>query len=111
LLGDLFCELLDRQRPLWHVTVVHGRESGNTILFLKLHHSMVDGVSRIGVMEVLHSPPPADPAPYVPAPRPYGLLNREAIADELDKGLSLASNVVTCCVSAGSTNSSSGARY
>lgn len=28
--GELFCELLDRDRPLWHVTVLHGHCSGGT---------------------------------------------------------------------------------
>src|SRR3989454_1228085 len=41
--GALFCELLDRRRPLWKATVLQGHESGGTIVFLKLHHSMVDG--------------------------------------------------------------------
>jgi diacylglycerol O-acyltransferase len=45
--GRLQSRLLDRNRPLWHVTVMHGHEAGHTVLFLKLHHAMVDGVSSI----------------------------------------------------------------
>lgn len=64
--GELYCELLDRRRPLWHLTVIHGHSSGNTVVFLKLHHAMVDGVSSVELIEVLHStersaPPPPPP--------------------------------------------------
>jgi diacylglycerol O-acyltransferase len=94
-LGDLFCELIDRDHPLWHMTLIQGHESGNTIVFLKLHHSMVDGVSSIEVIEVLHSAPPAASAPQeVQPPRSRSVLFREAVADELDKGLLAAGNAV-----------------
>jgi hypothetical protein len=54
--GELFARLLDHDHPLWHLTVIHGHTSGNTIVFLKLHHAMVDGVSSVELIEVLHSP-------------------------------------------------------
>jgi diacylglycerol O-acyltransferase len=56
--GGLFGELIDRSRPLRHMTVIHGHASGDAIIFLKLHHSMVDGVSSGEIIEVLHAPPP-----------------------------------------------------
>jgi WS/DGAT/MGAT family acyltransferase len=69
--GELFCELLDRRRPLWHLTVLHGHASGGTVVFLKLHHSMVDGVSSIELVEVLHSAEPtAPPVEWTPRPLP-----------------------------------------
>src|SRR5882757_9979267 len=53
--GELYCRLLERDRPLWHLTVLHGHAGGGTVIFLKLHHAMVDGVSSVELIEVLHS--------------------------------------------------------
>jgi WS/DGAT/MGAT family acyltransferase len=64
--GRLFVELLERDRPLWKATVIHGHESGGTVVFLKLHHAMVDGVSSIDILEVLHGTVPNAPAPPPP---------------------------------------------
>lgn len=88
--GELFCRLLDRDRPLWHLTVLHGHADGGTVIFLKLHHSMVDGVSSVELIEVLHStergasPPPAPLTPWAPRPVP-GRLNRlrDVVADQV----------------------------
>jgi diacylglycerol O-acyltransferase / wax synthase len=87
--GELFCRLLDRDRPLWHATVLQGHEKG-TVVFLKLHHSMVDGVSSIDLLEVLHGtapdasppPPPTEEWEPKPVPGPATLL-RDAIADDM----------------------------
>lgn len=92
--GELFCRLLDRDHPLWHLTVLHGRAGGGTVLFLKLHHSMVDGVSSVELIEVLHStergapPPPAPVTAWEPRPLP-GRLNRlrHAVADQVATAL------------------------
>jgi len=87
--GELFVELLDRNRPLWKATVLQGHESGGTIVFLKLHHAMVDGVSSIDLLEVLHDTEPNAPAPPPPTkpwqPRPVpGAASRfaDAVVDQ-----------------------------
>jgi WS/DGAT/MGAT family acyltransferase len=94
--GKLFGELIDREHPLWHLTVIHGHESGNTIVFLKLHHAMVDGVSSVELIEVLHStergakPPPPPHDRWQPKPLPSAsrrLLS--AVADQTDTVLDL----------------------
>lgn len=92
--GELFCQLLERDRPLWHLTVIHGHESGGTVVFLKLHHSMVDGVSSVELIEVLHStepdssPPPKPKGAWEPRPVP-GVLDRlrDVAADQLSMGM------------------------
>lgn len=92
--GKLFCQLLDRTRPLWHLTVLHGYDKGGTVVFLKLHHCMVDGVSSVELIEVLHAakpgapPPPPPKAPWQPRPVP-GLADRlrDVAADQLVTGL------------------------
>jgi WS/DGAT/MGAT family acyltransferase len=85
--GELFSQLLDRNHPLWKFTVLQGHESGNTILFLRLHHAMVDGVSSIDVMEVLHdsspkAPPVPSTAPWQPQPLPNTLTVLKAAAHD-----------------------------
>ena len=87
--GELYCRLLERDRPLWHLTVLHGYAGGGTVIFLKLHHSMVDGVSSVELIEVLHStergsappPPPASDWAPRPVPGPVARL-RHAVADQ-----------------------------
>src|SRR6266568_3191752 len=61
--GELYCRLLERDRPLWHLTVLHGHAGGGTVIFLKLHHAMVDGVSSVELIEVLHSTERGTPPP------------------------------------------------
>lgn len=91
--GELFCRLLDRAAPPWHLTVLHGYRKG-TVVFLKLHHAMVDGVSSVELIEVLHAterglaPPAASVEQWRPrpVPGPIGRL-RDAVADHADAGL------------------------
>ena len=86
--GKLFSERLDRDHPLWRVSVIQGHESGNTVLLMRLHHSMVDGVSAVALVDVLHSVDPegegapAPPVPWEPKPLPGTLrLLQDALAD------------------------------
>lgn len=98
--GELFCKLIDRGGPPWHLTVLHGHRLG-TVVFLKLHHAMVDGVSSVELIEVLHSTEPDTPPPPAPLqqwqPRPVpGLVGRlrDVVADQVDTGLDATREVV-----------------
>ena len=86
-LGELFCQLIDRDRPVWHMTVLHGHQSGDTIVFLKLHHSMVDGVSSVEIIEVLHSAAPDIPLQVRPSvePRSDAALLRDGVLHNLGR--------------------------
>ena len=88
--GELFGTLLCRDRPLWHIMVLHGHESGNTIAFVRLHHAMVDGVSSVDLIEVSHDlepdaqPPDPPEGEWTPAPEPGALeLAADAVRDEV----------------------------
>jgi diacylglycerol O-acyltransferase / wax synthase len=99
--GELFCELLPRDRPMWHLTVLGGYTGGGTVIFLKLHHSMVDGVSSVELIDLLHStkrgaaPPPAPAAPWQPRPVP-GVIDRlrGVVADQAGMALEIGGEMV-----------------
>jgi WS/DGAT/MGAT family acyltransferase len=67
LVGALFATPLDRQRPLWEAYAIDGLEGGRAALFLKLHHSVVDGVGSIAILDALTLP--GAPVPRRSRPR------------------------------------------
>jgi len=96
LAGALFATPLDRQRPLWEATWIDGLEGGRAACLLKLHHSVVDGVGSIAILDALTAPPgrrarrprrSARPSPNAPP-----LLERAAalIGDQADAAARLA---------------------
>ncbi|HZD31683.1 MAG TPA: wax ester/triacylglycerol synthase family O-acyltransferase [Candidatus Angelobacter sp.] len=57
---------LDRKHPLWDITLVRGAKGNRTGVIFRVHHSMADGVSGVGIMKVLFD---ASPNPEKPAPK------------------------------------------
>jgi hypothetical protein len=88
--GRAFASPLDCNRPLWKLILLHGRPDGNTAMIWKVHHAMVDGISGVGLMMVMHdlkpnAEPPVPPAtPWQPRsiPDPLTLL-QDAVRDRL----------------------------
>jgi diacylglycerol O-acyltransferase len=78
LAGRIFSATMDRARPLWDMTLVSGLQGNRTGLVIRVHHSLADGISGVGLMRVLldetsatgllprlrrfHAPPPRDAA-------------------------------------------------
>ncbi|MCK0520280.1 wax ester/triacylglycerol synthase family O-acyltransferase [Williamsia sp. DF01-3] len=50
--------LMDRHRPMWEVHVIEGLADGRLALYTKVHHSLVDGVSALRLLERALSPDP-----------------------------------------------------
>jgi diacylglycerol O-acyltransferase len=69
LFGQFHAQPLDRARPLWQVMVVEGLDRlegvprGSTALFLKIHHSVMDGKSALRLITSLHSLGPEPDSP------------------------------------------------
>jgi WS/DGAT/MGAT family acyltransferase len=64
----LFAKPLARERPLWELHQIDGYEGDRSVLFAKVHHCMIDGVSGVELLGILFDTSPT-PSP-VPAPPP-----------------------------------------
>jgi WS/DGAT/MGAT family acyltransferase len=75
--GQIFSQPLDRERPLWEMWVVDGLENERFALVSKVHHSMVDGVSGANLLTLLFSTSPDSSEPgapsWTPTPGPSSL--------------------------------------
>jgi len=75
LAGRIFSEQMDRSRPLWDLTLVNGLGDGRSAFISRVHHCLVDGVSGVGIINVMLSPTPELPpapreSPFHPPPLP-----------------------------------------
>jgi len=75
LVGRLFSQALDREKPLWEMWLVEGLGDGRFAVVSKTHHCMLDGVSGVDLATVLMDPepvhaPPPPAAPWTPRKAP-----------------------------------------
>ena len=72
----LMATMMNREKPLWDVYIVHGLEGGNSAMIARVHHCMVDGVSGVDLLKIVldmtpkPSPPPPPPKEKIPYQRP-----------------------------------------
>jgi len=59
--GKILSKVMDRQRPLWDLTLVHGLQGNRTGLIIRLHHCLADGIAGVGIMNVLLDASPVAP--------------------------------------------------
>lgn len=78
LIGDLHAQPLDRSRPMWMSYLIDGFDDGHFAFFVKIHHSVIDGVAgfrmiadALGTDPTRRSMPPfyADRQPKWAVPR------------------------------------------
>lgn len=58
--------LLDRHRPLWEAHLIEGLTDGRFAVYIKLHHSLIDGVSALKLTQRTLTEDPDDPETRVP---------------------------------------------
>ena len=62
LAGKLFSNVMDRQHPLWDMTVVRGLQgSDRTGIILRMHHCLTDGIAGVGILNTLLDANPEAP--------------------------------------------------
>jgi diacylglycerol O-acyltransferase / wax synthase len=86
--AELWQRRLDRSQPLWQMWFLPGLPDGRVGLFMRLHHSIADGVAGIAALaafvDAAPDPPPVSQAPWTPAAAPS---QRELFADNLRRHL------------------------
>lgn len=60
LVSKLHSALMDRAKPLWEMFIIEGVEDGRVALYFKIHHSMVDGVAGMRLLQKVMSTDPND---------------------------------------------------
>ena len=60
LASRLHGSMLDRQRPLWEAHLIEGLEGRRFAFYTKIHHSLLDGVSALRLLEHTLSDDPDD---------------------------------------------------
>ncbi|OBJ58574.1 WS/DGAT/MGAT family O-acyltransferase [Mycobacterium asiaticum] len=66
LASRLHGSLLDRHRPLWEAHLVEGLNDGRYAVYTKFHHSLMDGVSALRLMQRAFTDDPTDDEVRVP---------------------------------------------
>ena len=76
LAGEIFSKKMDRTKPLWDLTLVNGLGAGQSAFISRVHHCLVDGVSGVGIINVMlstsreYEPPPKAKQSFRPSPLP-----------------------------------------
>src|SRR5262249_33518591 len=108
--GRIFSQRLDRSKPLWEVSLVHGLEGDRFALINKAHHCLVDGIGGVDISTVLFDLDPtpqaidAEPDPWVPAPeRSQAATAAQAVAAIARTPLRLARDALAAVADPGRT--------
>lgn len=72
LVSRLHSSVLDRSRPLWEIHLIEGLADGRYAIYVKIHHSLADGV---GAMKLLRRVLSTDPC-ETGMPAPWGTVDR-----------------------------------
>lgn len=61
LAGEILSQVMNRQHPLWDMTLVHGLKGDRTALIARMHHCLADGIAGVGIMSLLMDTSPVPP--------------------------------------------------
>ena len=98
LAATLFATPLDRERPLWEATWIDGLEGGRSAYLFKMHHSMVDGVGSLAILNAITQLAPDAPIQQVerdpPPPLPGAVAQLTRLArDNARRAIGQVGNV------------------
>jgi diacylglycerol O-acyltransferase / wax synthase len=101
---ELRSQRFDPSRPLWRMWFMHGLPDGRVALFVKLHHSIADGMAAMTTISAFldaGSDAPATPAsPWAPVPPPS---DRELFIDNAQRHLRALGRTGSMLVRPGAT--------
>ena len=69
LVSRLHSNPMDMDRPLWEIHLIEGLQGGRIALYGKLHHSLADGVSGVGLLNFSEDPKSSRTPPIWAQPR------------------------------------------
>ncbi len=97
--GKVLSQIMDRNRPLWDITLVDGLRHGHMAMIFRLHHCLADGVSGVALLNlVLDASPQVAPLPrrqpFQPPPLP------DATTSLMDALVSSTSEAIACLLEA-----------
>ncbi len=61
LVGKILSTVMDRQHPLWDLTLVHGLKGNRSGFIFRLHHCLADGIAGVEIMNALLDSSPVAP--------------------------------------------------
>ena len=70
LVSRLHSNPMDMDRPLWEIHLIEGLHGGRFALYCKLHHSLADGVSGVGLLNFSEDPKKSRTPPIWAQERP-----------------------------------------
>jgi len=62
LAARILSEMMDRDKPLWDLTLVDGLKGGRGAMIARVHHCLVDGVGGIGILNTFFDPTAKQPS-------------------------------------------------
>jgi diacylglycerol O-acyltransferase / wax synthase len=101
---ELRSQQFDPSRPLWRMWFMPGLPDGRVAMFVKLHHSIADGMAAMTTIAAFLNADPAAPItaawPWTPAPAPP---DRELFTDNAKRHLRAAGRAGSMLVRPGAT--------
>src|SRR5208283_4424147 len=61
LAGKILSTVLDREHPVWDMTLVRGLKGNRSALVFRLHHCLADGIAGVGIMNAVMDASPVAP--------------------------------------------------
>jgi diacylglycerol O-acyltransferase len=92
--AEILSTTLNRERPLWDFTLLRGLKGNRTGAVVRLHHSLADGISGVGLINVL-----MDPSPNVPVLAPQRNEPKHPPQPEPNAAAALLEGIIDTCLS------------